>query len=141
MRSQSRKFADLVVSVGSSRTQSRDNLSSVSVDQPEVWLRLGPTLPLGVSSVDQGGVSSREGLRGRFSRVIVELMETESDIRETVSSVSSVRSRLTALVFCRAVGGLGESLKDIAGGCERRQVMSRLQAHYLIYNQWGDVIY
>ena len=65
--------------------------------------------------MDQGGVSRREGLRGRFSRVIVELMETESETREAVSSVSS---RLTALVFCSAVGGLGESLKDIAGGCE-----------------------
>ena len=115
-----RKFADLVVSVGSRRAQSRSlDLSSVSVDQPEVWPRLGgptppPTLLLGVSSVDQGGVNRREGLRGRFSRVIVELMETESDMRDTVSSVS-VRSRLRALVFCSAVGGLGESLKDIAG--------------------------
>ena len=103
------------------RTQSRDpDLSSVSVDQLEVWLRPGrptppPTLLLGVSSVDQGGVSRREGLRGRFSRVIVELMETESDMRETVSSVS----RLRALVFCSAVGGFGESLKDMAGGGER----------------------
>ena len=111
--------ADLVVSVvgrGRTRAQSRDNLSSVSVEQPEVWLT--PTLLLGVSSVDQGGVRRREGLRGRFSRVIVELIETESETREAVSSVSSVRSRLTALVFCSAVGGLGESLKDIAGGCE-----------------------
>ena len=119
-----RKFADLVVSVATRRTQSRSlDLSSVSVDQPEVWLRLGrpappPTLLLGVSSVDQGGVNRREGFRGRFSRVIVELMETESDMRETVSSVSSARSRLRALVFCSAVGGLGESLKDIAGGGE-----------------------
>ena len=69
--------------------------------------------------MDQGGVSRREGLRGRFSRVIVELMETESDMRDTVSSVSSARSRLRALVFCSAVGGFGESLKDIAGGAER----------------------
>ena len=59
-------------------------------------------------------------MRGRFSRVIVELMETESDMRDTVSSVSvSARSRLRALVFCSAVGGLGESLKDIAGVGER----------------------
>ena len=35
--------ADLVVSVvgrGRTRAQSRDNLSSVSVEQPEVWLTL-----------------------------------------------------------------------------------------------------
>ena len=106
------------------RPQSRDpDLSSVSVDQPEVWLRPGrptppPTLLLGVSSVDQGGVRRREGFRLRFSRVIVELMETESDMRDTDSSVSSAKSRLRALVFCSAVGGFGESLKDIAGGPE-----------------------
>ena len=62
------------------------------------------------SSVDQGGVSSLAGFRRRFSSVTVESMETES---ETTLTVSSVLSKLRALVLCRAGRARGLELPDI----------------------------
>ena len=60
-------------------------------------------------------------MRGRFSRVTVESTETESEIRLTLSSVTSIlrawlfcRATGGAGDFCRATGGAGRSLKDIA---------------------------
>ena len=85
-----------MVSVGRSLTQSmaRARLLSLSVSdlQPEEVLVSGtlPPLQSGLSSsVDQGGVRRREGLRASFSRVTVESMETESERRLSLSSVPS----------------------------------------------------
>ena len=99
-----------MVSVGRSLTQSmaRVRLESLSVSdfQPEEVLVSGTLAPLQLglsSSVDQGGVRRREGLRGSFSRVTVESIETESKRRLRLSSVPSTLRE----------GGAGDSLKDI----------------------------
>ena len=60
--------------------------------------------------MDHGGVSSLAGFSRRFSSVTVESMEMES---ETTLTVSSVLSKLRALVLCRAGRALGLELPDI----------------------------